>query len=148
MTPGLLYITEVADESSTSLVPITWDIASITSENWVMNGTFANGTEAGSLYILDADNKYIGVANTTTATATATTSTSAAASTSSSAPEHLVTGFALFATQLVYNNNTSLEAQFWACPTDDDDVHAIVWIPDGESATSGSFPLVIKASED
>ncbi|KAJ5771100.1 uncharacterized protein N7511_003151 [Penicillium nucicola] len=58
-----------------------------------------------------------------------------------------VTGFALFASQLVYNNNTELEAQFWAKSTNITGVYGLIWTPDGDIPT-GDFPVVVKASED
>jgi hypothetical protein len=36
-----------------------------------------------------------------------------------------VSGFALFATQLVYNNNNYLEAQFWVQPSETDGIYSL-----------------------
>lgn len=58
-----------------------------------------------------------------------------------------VSGFALFATQLVYNNNSYLEAQFWAKPTATDGIFSLCWIVDNV-AEEGSFPVVIKGVEN
>lgn len=58
-----------------------------------------------------------------------------------------VSGFALFATQLVYNNNTLLEAQFWAKSTNTSGVYGLMWTLD-DSEPNGDFPVVVKASED
>ncbi|KAJ5640191.1 uncharacterized protein N7484_008053 [Penicillium longicatenatum] len=58
-----------------------------------------------------------------------------------------VSGSALFASQLVYNNNTLLEAQFWARETDVDSVYGLTWTLD-DSSPNGEFPVVVKASED
>lgn len=57
-----------------------------------------------------------------------------------------VSGFALFASQLVYNNNTLLEAQFWARSTSFTGVYGLTWTLD-DSTPSGDFPVVIKATE-
>lgn len=58
-----------------------------------------------------------------------------------------VSGFALFATQLVYNNNSLLQAQFWASETDYEDVYGLTWTLD-DSEPNGEFPVVVKASTD
>lgn len=58
-----------------------------------------------------------------------------------------VQGFALFASQLVFNNNTLLEAQFWAKSTDYDGVYGLTWTADDDSP-NGDFPVIVKASED
>jgi hypothetical protein len=58
-----------------------------------------------------------------------------------------VSGFALFASQLVYNNNTLLEAQFWAKETNWTGVYGLTWTVD-DSKPSGEYPVVVKASED
>ncbi|KAE8382647.1 hypothetical protein BDV26DRAFT_288211 [Aspergillus bertholletiae] len=129
---GLLYIAQNPDDQSADLTPMYWDLPSITSESWIVNGTFINGTRAGSLYIKPEDNDAVGVLPFARATAINGT----------------VTGFALFATQLVYNNNTQLEAQFWAKLTDTDGVYSLVWVEDGAQVESGSFPVVVKGSEN
>lgn len=58
-----------------------------------------------------------------------------------------VSGFALFATQLVYNNNFELELQFWAQSTDTDGIYALMWNSDGD-LQDDSFPVTLKASEN
>lgn len=58
-----------------------------------------------------------------------------------------VSGFAMFASQLVYNNNSTLESQFWAQSTDTDDVYALMWNTEGE-LQNNSFPVTIKATSD
>jgi hypothetical protein len=126
---GLLYITEDPDDSTTNVAPLTWDLASITGECWIANATFVNGTTAGSMFI--EQNNTIGVLPITRIANVNGT----------------VTGFALFASQLVYNNNTELEAQFWAKSTSKTGVYGLVWTPDGDTPT-GDFPVVVKASED
>jgi hypothetical protein len=57
-----------------------------------------------------------------------------------------VSGFALFASQLVYNINTYLEAQFWGRPTETSGIYSLCWIVDG-APEEGSFPVVIKGVE-
>jgi hypothetical protein len=130
--PGCLYITKdpSSTTTNTSLVPLTWDLASITDECWIANATFANGTSVGSMYFLEDEDYAIGVL-----------------------PEprvayvnFTVTGFALFASQLVYNNNTLLQAQFWAKATDDESVYGLVWVTD-DGEPDAHFPVVVKASE-
>lgn len=56
-------------------------------------------------------------------------------------------GFALFATQLVYNNNSTLESQFWAQSTTTDGVYSLMWNPTATVETD-SFPVVLKATEN
>lgn len=129
---GLLYIAQNPDDQSADLTPMYWDLPSITDECWIVNGTFVNGTKAGSLYIKPEDDNAIGVMPFARAAAINGT----------------VTGFALFATQLVYNNNTELQAQFWAKATDNDGVYCLVWVEEGGQVESGSFPVVVKGSED
>ncbi|KAL4934677.1 uncharacterized protein BDV17DRAFT_286360 [Aspergillus undulatus] len=128
-----LYITE--DPSITSselnLTPLTWDLASITDESWIANATFANGTEAGSMYILDQENYAVGVLPITRLAYVNGT----------------VSGFALFASQLVFNNDTLLQAQFWGRRTGVESVYGLVWTVD-DGAPAGEFPVVVKASED
>lgn len=58
-----------------------------------------------------------------------------------------VSGFAMFASQLVYNNNSTLESQFWAQSTDTDDVYALMWNTEGE-LQNNSFPVTLKATSD
>jgi hypothetical protein len=112
---------------------MTFDLASITGENWIVNGSFPNGTEAGSLFIRD-DTLAIGVMPYAAVGNINGT----------------VTGFALFATQLVYNNNTELEAQFWAKPATGilEGVYSLCWVEDDTNISKGSFPVVIKAVEE
>ncbi|PYI06950.1 hypothetical protein BO78DRAFT_342231, partial [Aspergillus sclerotiicarbonarius CBS 121057] len=128
---GLLYIAENPDNNAADLTAMYWDLPSITDECWIVNGTFVNGTHAGSLYIRPENDNSIGVLPFAKATAI----------------DGTVTGFALFASQLVYNNNTQLEAQFWASSTDTDGVYALVWVEDEREIGSGSFPVVVKGSE-
>ncbi|ORY63279.1 uncharacterized protein BCR38DRAFT_394118 [Pseudomassariella vexata] len=132
LNDGLLYISQTPDNITTNiqLTPITWDLPSITGENWIVNGTFVNGTTAGSMFIKPEDSNAVGVMNMTRIAYNNTS----------------VTGFALFATQLVYNNNSQLEAQFWAELTDVDGIYALVWNSDGD-VTDGSFPVVVKGVE-
>ncbi|EOD50573.1 Glycoside hydrolase family 12 [Neofusicoccum parvum] len=124
----LLYITQTPDDSENNIAPVTWDLPSITGENWVVNATFANGTGAGSLYIRPEEDNAVGVLPMA----------------SISKINGTVTGFALFATQLVYNNNTQLEAQFWAEKTNTSGIYSLVWNSDGVSASGDSYPVVIK----
>lgn len=56
-------------------------------------------------------------------------------------------GFGLFGTQVVYNDDTTLESQFWAQSTSTDGVYALMWNSPGTSQT-GSFPVVLKATEN
>lgn len=124
-----MYITETPDDSAANVTPLTWDLASITSECWIANATFVNGTAAGSLFI--EQNNALGVLPFTRIAYV----------------NGSVSGFALFASQLVYNNNTALEAQFWAKSTNTSGVYGLIWTPDGDTPT-GDFPVVLKASED
>lgn len=57
-----------------------------------------------------------------------------------------VSDFALFASKLVYNNNTFLIAQFWAKSTNFTGVYGLTWTLD-DSAPSCDFPVVVKATE-
>jgi hypothetical protein len=116
------------------LVPLTWDLPSITQQNWIVNATFDNGTSAGSLALLPEKDFAIGVVPTSSITDN---------------DDILVEGFALFATQLVYNNDTMLEAQFWASPgtKSEDGAYTLVWSVD-QNTVAGSFPVVIKGIED
>ncbi|KAL5355248.1 hypothetical protein BJX96DRAFT_170491 [Aspergillus floccosus] len=128
---GLLYITETPDDSSANVIPLTWDLPSITDECWIANASFVNGTRAGSLFIKPEDKYALGVLPITRVANMNGT----------------VSGFGLFASQLVYNNNTDLEAQFWAARTDTDGVYKLVWNANGATA-DGEFPVVVKGSED
>lgn len=58
-----------------------------------------------------------------------------------------VSGFAMFASQLVYNDNSTLESQFWAQSTSTADVYALMWNTEGE-LQNNSFPVTIKATSD
>ncbi|KAK0638137.1 hypothetical protein DIS24_g10111 [Lasiodiplodia hormozganensis] len=128
---GLLYITQTPDDTNNNLTPVSWDLPSITGENWIVNATFANGTKAGSLYIRPEEDNAVGVLPMTSITNINGT----------------VTGFALFATQLVYNNNSQLEAQFWAEATNTTGIYSLVWNSDGVGSTEDSWPVVIKGVE-
>jgi hypothetical protein len=123
----------VEDPSNTeaNLTPLTWDLASITGECWIANASYVNGTAAGSMYIMDQESYAVGLLPQAKAAYINGT----------------VSGFALFASQLVYNNNTLLEAQFWARETDVDSVYGLTWTLD-DSSPNGEFPVVVKASED
>ncbi|KAL4964355.1 uncharacterized protein BDV14DRAFT_190246 [Aspergillus stella-maris] len=133
---GRLYITQDPTNTTTSdlaLIPLTWDLAAITDENWIANATFANSTSAGSMYFLqdeDDENYAIGVLPLARFAYINGT----------------VSGFALFATQLVYNNDTLLQAQFWAAETDTTGVYGLVWTVD-DAVPAGEFPVVVKAVE-
>ncbi|KAI9933909.1 hypothetical protein MW887_004981 [Aspergillus wentii] len=128
---GLLYITQTPDDNTANLTPVSWNLPSITDENWIVNGSFVNGTSAGSLYIKPEDNYCLGLLPMARA----------------SQLNGTVSGFALFASQLVFNNNTDLEAQFWAQSTGTEGIYSLIWNIGGNVA-SGSFPVVVKASED
>ncbi|KAJ0422379.1 hypothetical protein BJY00DRAFT_311100 [Aspergillus carlsbadensis] len=130
---GHLYITQDPSTTTTnaSLVPLLWDLASITGECWIANATFVNGTSAGSMYFLEDEDYAVGVLPQTRLAYVNDT----------------VTGFALFASQLVYNNNTLLQAQFWAKATDVESVYALVWVTD-DASPDAEFPVVVKAEED
>lgn len=82
-TSELLYVAQDLTQTS-DFVPITWDVASITGENWIANGTLGNGTAAGSLTI--NPDKYLKVLPLT-ASLLKDNNTA-------------VSGFAMFATQL------------------------------------------------
>jgi hypothetical protein len=118
-------VNEINTEAN--LVSVTWDLAAITQMNWKANSTFLNGTSAGSLYIQPSDNAIV-VAPLPTIEAINGT----------------VTGFALFATQLVYNNATYLESQFWARQTNFTNVFGVTWVAENVNPGSGWFPVVIK----
>ncbi|KAJ4394819.1 hypothetical protein N0V93_004039 [Gnomoniopsis smithogilvyi] len=126
----LLYIASNANDTTAGLTPITWDIASITSENWQMNGTLSNGTSAGSLYILPEAFNAVGVRDDAGITELNGTTT----------------GFGLFATQLVYNNDSNLESQFWAQSTEMEGIYVLMWNTAGD-LQDDSFPVTVKASE-
>ncbi|KAJ5116921.1 hypothetical protein N7456_001269 [Penicillium angulare] len=128
---GLLYVAENPSNEEANLTPVTWNLASITGECWIANATFTNGTKAGSMYIMDKEDYAVGILPQTRAAYINGT----------------VSGFALFATQLVYNNNTLLEAQFWAKATDYDGIYSLMWTLDDDEP-NGDFPVVVKASED
>jgi hypothetical protein len=127
---GLLYITENPTSHPANLIPVTWDLAAITDECWIANATFANGTRAGSMFIESQVGNAVGVLPITRIADYNGT----------------VTGFGLFASQLVYNNNTELQAQFWAKPITAVDTYALMWNYDGD-VEDGSFPVVVKAAE-
>lgn len=129
---GLLYIAQDPENTAADLTPMTWDLPSITDECWIVNGTFMNGTRAGSLYIRPESDNCLGVLPFAQAEGL----------------NGVVTGFGLFASQLVYNNDTQLEAQFWASKTDNEDVYKLVWVEDSSQIASESFPVVVKATED
>ncbi|KAJ5152635.1 uncharacterized protein N7482_009113 [Penicillium canariense] len=128
---GLLYITEDPNDSDFNLTPLLWNLASITGENWIANATFSNGTSAGCMYIMSEHDYAVGVLPLTRAAYVNGT----------------VSGFALFASQLVFNNNTLLQAQFWAKSTSSSGVYGLTWTVD-DSTPSGDFPVVVKATED
>ncbi|ETS76827.1 hypothetical protein PFICI_10701 [Pestalotiopsis fici W106-1] len=110
---------------------LLWDLPSMTGENWIANATYLNGTSAGSLYIRPGDDYALGVLPMTRVAYINGT----------------VSGFALFATQLVYNNNSYLESQFWATSTNDSSAYKLVWNAEDEF-TDGSFPVVVKGVEN
>lgn len=43
------------------MIPMLWDLASITGECWIANGSFVNGTKAGSMYIKPEQSYAIGI---------------------------------------------------------------------------------------
>ena len=106
-------------------------MAAFTDECWIANATFVNGTRAGSMYIMDRADYTVGIipdvrrVNVKWCT---------------------VSGFALFATQLVFNNNTLLEAQFWAKSTIRTAIYGLTWKLDDDKP-NGDCPVVVKASE-
>lgn len=128
---GLLYVSEDPENTEANLKPVTWDLASITDECWIANATFVNGTKAGSMYIMDHKDYSVGILPVAPAAYINGT----------------VSGFALFATQVVYNNNSLLEAHFWAKKTDYESVYGLTWTLD-DSEPNGAFPVVVKASTD
>ncbi|KAJ5931095.1 hypothetical protein N7466_006588 [Penicillium verhagenii] len=131
MNIGLLYVSEDPSDSNANLTPLTWDLAAITDECWIANASYVNNSAAGSMYIMDEESYAIGLLPKAKAAYINGT----------------VSGFALFATQLVYNNDSLLEAQFWAKKTDFDGVYALTWTLD-DGSPNGEFPVVVKASED
>ncbi|GAD97602.1 hypothetical protein ANI_1_296044 [Paecilomyces variotii No. 5] len=132
LNDGLLYVTETPDNASADLTAVTWDLPAITDENWIVNATLMNGTSAGSLYIRPENNYAVGVLPMTRVANFNGT----------------VSGFALFATQLVYNNNTELQAQFWARPTNTTGIYSLCWIVEQDQVENDSFPVVIKGVEN
>ena len=103
--------------------------SAITDENWMANATLANGTtDIGSLYIMHADPfNSVGVSPMATI----------------SEMNGTVTGFGLFATQLVYNDNSNLESQFWAQSTSTDGIYSLRWNAEG-LMHDDSFPVLLK----
>ena len=67
--------------------------------------------------------------------------------TTNSGVDDVVTGFARFAWQLVYNNSTLLDSKFWAEPTDNDGIYALVWSSDGD-LQDGSYDVVVEVVVD
>ena len=128
---GLLYITETPDDSSANLTSITWDVPFVSDENWIVNATLPNGTELGSLYIRSDQDNAVGVLPMT----------------GDSDVGDTFTGFARFAWQLVYNNNTLLDSKFWAEPTDTDGIFALVWSSSGD-LQDGSYAVVVEVVAD
>lgn len=129
--PGLLYITETPDESSANLTSVTWDVPFVSDENWIVNATLPNGTALGSLYIRSDQDNAAGVLPVAQAYDA----------------NGIITGFARFAWQLVYNNNTLLDSKFWAEPTDTEGIYALVWNPSGD-ATDGGYDVVVEVIAD
>ncbi|KAF3023194.1 hypothetical protein E8E14_014327 [Neopestalotiopsis sp. 37M] len=130
-TDGCLYIIEDPSTTNFDVDELLWDLPSMTGENWIVNATYLNGTSAGSLYIRPENDYALGVLPMTRIAYINGT----------------VSGFALFATQLVYNNNSYLESQFWATSTNDSSAYKLVWNADDEF-TDGSFPVVVKGIEN
>lgn len=129
--PGLLYITDTPDDSSADLTSVTWDVPFVSDENWIVNATSANGTALGSLYIRADQDNAVGVLPTTGAYDV----------------DGTITGFARFAWQLVYNNDTLLYSKFWAEPTGTDGIYALVW-SSGEDLQDGSYDVVVEVVAD
>lgn len=128
---GLLYITETPDDSSANLTSVTWDVPFVSDENWIVNATLANGTAIGSLVIRSDQNNAVGVLPTT----------------ADANNDGTITGFARFAWQLVYNNNTLLDSKFWAEPTGTDGIYSLVW-SSGEDLQDGSYAVVVEVVAD
>lgn len=124
---GLLYITETPDDSSANLTSVTWDVPFVSDENWIVNATLPNGTALGSLCIRSDQDNAVGVLPIT----------------GDSDVDDTVTGFARFAWQLVYNNNTLLDSKFWAEATKTDGIYAVVW-SSGEGLQDGSYDVVVE----
>ncbi|KAL1882950.1 hypothetical protein Daus18300_000588 [Diaporthe australafricana] len=129
LSDGLLYITENPDDSSANLTSVTWDVPFVSDENWIVNATLPNGTALGSLYIRPEQDNAVGVLPLTQAS------------------DGTVIGFARFAWQLVYNNNTLLDSKFWAEPTDSDGIYALVW-SSGDDLQDGSYDVVVEVIAD
>ena len=106
---GLFYSTQTQDDNDSNLLPMLWNLPAITDENWITNEPFVNGTSAGFFFIKYEGNSCVGVLPITRI----------------SRINETVSGFALFASQLVYNNNTQLEAQFRAQETDTNGTYAL-----------------------
>lgn len=96
-----------------------------------MNATLPNGTALGSLNIRSDQDNAVGVLPTT----------------ADSGLDGTITGFARFAWQLVYNNNTLLDSKFWAEPTGTDGIYALVWSSDGD-LQDGSYDVVVEVVAD
>lgn len=128
---GLLYITETPDDSSANLTSVTWDVPFVSDENWIVNGTLPNGTTLGSLVIRTDQDNTVGVLPPT----------------ADSDNDGIINGFARFAWQLVYNNNTLLDSKFWAEPTGTDGIYALVW-SSGEDLQDGSYDVVVEVVAD
>lgn len=103
----------------------------ITSENWVANGTLSNGTSVGSLYLTPGGFQAVGVREEAVA----------------SSSNESTTGFGLFGTQVVYNNDSYIESQFWAQSTATDGIYALMWNTVGDLEDK-SFPVTVKAAEN
>lgn len=110
---------------------MTWDVPFVSDENWVVNATLANGTTIGSLVIRPDQDNAVGVSQLT----------------ADANNDGTITGFARFAWQLVYNNNTLLDSKFWAEPTDTDGIYALVW-SSGEDLQDGSYDVVVEVVAD
>ncbi|KAL2272219.1 hypothetical protein FJTKL_07200 [Diaporthe vaccinii] len=123
-----LYVTANPENTAANLAPVKWSLSAITDENWMANATLANGTDIGSLYIMHQDPfNSVGVSEVATI----------------SQMNGTVTGFGLFATQLVYNDNSNLESQFWAQSTSTDGIYSLKWNADG-GMQDNSFPVLLK----
>lgn len=111
---------------------MTWDLPSITGQDWIVNATYDNGTSAVSPALKPGADYALGLMPTRNYT---------------NSDDVIVNGFALFATQLVYNNNSQMEAQFWASPTNNTDFYSLVWVLEDSVVEAGSFLVVIKGIE-
>ncbi|KAI3392040.1 hypothetical protein diail_6314 [Diaporthe ilicicola] len=101
---------------------------SINDENWMADATNSNGTDLGSLFIThEMAFNSVGV--------------------SPVAPirkmNGSVTGFGIFGTQLVYNDNYNLSSQFWAQESNTDGIYSLMWIADG-GMQDGTFLVLLK----